>query len=383
MGRRGAAPAARGDRRGRALDAARATVPASLVVRASTAPPRWTPASVERRRTAPISAACSLAAPRRSASRRCTTRRHPISARWSHGRRAACLTTSSVSVNMPRHGGVDAVRRRCRLRHAFRPRGGRPRPVTARSSVPRSATYPHAVIERDAARRPASGCAPAWALQDPEDYREVLRIAVPEAVRAAGRGPGGDRRHRHRLHGLDADAGPARRHAAVRGRRASASARTPTRSCGSTTRRRPRPSASRELAAERGEPWLARYGGRISSEWEFAKALQVLDEEPEVYDGDRALDRGRRLDRLGALRARDPQRLHRGLQGHPPGRRVPVAATTSPRSTSASPASSPTSSSTRSSPLGARAGGLTARGRAAGPGSPRASRSRSATSTRT
>ena len=33
----------------------------------------------------------------------------------------------------------------------------------------------------------------------------------------------------------------------------------------------------------RGEPWLARYGGRISSEWEFAKALQLLEEDPEVY----------------------------------------------------------------------------------------------------
>ena len=38
------------------------------------------------------------------------------------------------------------------------------------------------------------------------------------------------------------------------------------------------------LAEERGEPWLARYGGRISSEWEFAKALQVLEEDPEVYE---------------------------------------------------------------------------------------------------
>src|SRR5688500_15979642 len=38
-----------------------------------------------------------------------------------------------------------------------------------------------------------------------------------------------------------------------------------------------------KVAEERGEPWLARYGGRISSEWEFAKALQVLDEDPEIY----------------------------------------------------------------------------------------------------
>src|SRR5690606_12960632 len=37
------------------------------------------------------------------------------------------------------------------------------------------------------------------------------------------------------------------------------------------------------LAAERGEPWLARYGGLISSEWEFAKGLQLFEEDPEVY----------------------------------------------------------------------------------------------------
>jgi L-ribulokinase len=38
------------------------------------------------------------------------------------------------------------------------------------------------------------------------------------------------------------------------------------------------------VAEERGESWLGRYGGRISSEWEFAKALQVLDEDPEAYE---------------------------------------------------------------------------------------------------
>ena len=38
------------------------------------------------------------------------------------------------------------------------------------------------------------------------------------------------------------------------------------------------------MARERGEPWLARYGGLISSEWEFAKGLQILEEDPEVYE---------------------------------------------------------------------------------------------------
>jgi L-ribulokinase len=37
------------------------------------------------------------------------------------------------------------------------------------------------------------------------------------------------------------------------------------------------------VAAQRGESWLPRYGGLISSEWEFAKALEILDEDPQVY----------------------------------------------------------------------------------------------------
>lgn len=37
------------------------------------------------------------------------------------------------------------------------------------------------------------------------------------------------------------------------------------------------------LAARRGEPWLPRYGGRISSEWLLPKALQLLEEAPAVY----------------------------------------------------------------------------------------------------
>jgi len=37
------------------------------------------------------------------------------------------------------------------------------------------------------------------------------------------------------------------------------------------------------VAEARGEPWLARYGGRYSAEWFFSKALQILDESPETY----------------------------------------------------------------------------------------------------
>jgi L-ribulokinase len=45
------------------------------------------------------------------------------------------------------------------------------------------------------------------------------------------------------------------------------------------------PQADRinELAAALGEPWLPRYGGKISSEWLMPKALQILEEAPEIY----------------------------------------------------------------------------------------------------
>ncbi len=45
------------------------------------------------------------------------------------------------------------------------------------------------------------------------------------------------------------------------------------------------PQATRvtDLAASRGEAWLPRYGGRISSEWLLPKALQVLEESPDTF----------------------------------------------------------------------------------------------------
>jgi L-ribulokinase len=142
--------------------------------------------------------------------------------------------------------------------------------------------YRHAVIERTL---PASGAElpPQWALQDPDDYLEVLKQAVPAAVQAAGIRP-------DEVVGISTDF--------------TASTPLPVLEDGTPLCRVPgfedRPhaypklwkhhAAQRQadritaLAEERGEPWLARYGGRISSEWEYAKALQVLEEDPEVYE---------------------------------------------------------------------------------------------------
>ncbi|MEH7480939.1 ribulokinase [Neobacillus drentensis] len=39
-----------------------------------------------------------------------------------------------------------------------------------------------------------------------------------------------------------------------------------------------------EIAEERGEKFLQRYGGKISSEWLFPKVWQILNEAPEIYE---------------------------------------------------------------------------------------------------
>ena len=38
------------------------------------------------------------------------------------------------------------------------------------------------------------------------------------------------------------------------------------------------------VASDRGETWLPRYGGKISSEWLFSKLLQILQERPDIYE---------------------------------------------------------------------------------------------------
>jgi L-ribulokinase len=141
--------------------------------------------------------------------------------------------------------------------------------------------YPHAVVDRTlpgtGERLPAD-----WALQVPSDYVDVLKNAVPEALRASGVDPSA-------VVGIGTDF--------------TACTMVPTTADGTPLneldRFADRPHAFvklwrhhaaqgqadriNELAAERGESWLPRYGGLISSEWEFAKGLQLLEEDPEVY----------------------------------------------------------------------------------------------------
>lgn len=142
-------------------------------------------------------------------------------------------------------------------------------------------TYRHGVIDE---RLPSTGAAlgPEWALQHPGDWLESLEVCVREALAAA-----------------DADA------ADVIGLGIDFTACTvlPVRQDGTPLMQvaafagqpnawpklwkhhASQPQATRvtDLAASRGEAWLPRYGGRISSEWMLPKALQILEEAPDVF----------------------------------------------------------------------------------------------------
>ncbi len=142
--------------------------------------------------------------------------------------------------------------------------------------------YVHAVVVDALPTTPDAPLPPDWALQVPSDYIDVLRTAVPEAVRLAGIDPA-------QVIGIATDF--------------TACTMVPTLADGTPLNELPQfadrphayvklwrhhaaqPQADRinALAEQRGEPWLPRYGGLISSEWEFAKGLQVLEEDPEIY----------------------------------------------------------------------------------------------------
>ncbi|MDG0814321.1 ribulokinase [Cohnella rhizosphaerae] len=142
--------------------------------------------------------------------------------------------------------------------------------------------YPHGVIDE---RLPASGIELGhdWALQHPDDYLEVLRQSVPAVLQASGVaaedviGLGIDFTACTMLP-VDASGTPLcflpawtdnphgwvklwKHHAA-----------------------QDEADSLNAIAAERGEKFLPRYGGKISSEWMVAKVWQILNEAPEVYE---------------------------------------------------------------------------------------------------
>jgi L-ribulokinase len=156
--------------------------------------------------------------------------------------------------------------------------------------------YPHAVMDRALTAGPAADAGtpvalpPDWALQVPADYVDVLKSAVPAALAAARAEHGAEVVDPSLVIGIGTDF--------------TACTMVPTTSDGTPLSELPqfadRPHAYiklwkhhaaqgqadriNTLAHERQEPWINRYGGLISSEWEFAKGLQLLEEDREVYD---------------------------------------------------------------------------------------------------
>ncbi|MBI1878469.1 MAG: ribulokinase [Chloroflexi bacterium] len=123
---------------------------------------------------------------------------------------------------------------------------------------------------------------PDWALQDPNDYLEVFKKTVPAVLKDSGVDPAD-------VVGLGVDF--------------TACTMLPTKADGTPLcflpewRKNPhawvklwkhhaaQPEANKlnQIAGELGYSFLDRYGGKISSEWFFPKAWQILDEAPEVY----------------------------------------------------------------------------------------------------
>ncbi len=140
--------------------------------------------------------------------------------------------------------------------------------------------YPHGVMDEQL----PSGIKlpPDWALQHPQDYLDVFAYTVPAVLRESGVAPAD-------VIGIGIDF--------------TASSPMPTTADGKPLcfldEFKDEPHAYiklwkhhaaqrqadqiNETARQMGESWLARYGGKISSEWFFSKLLQILQERPDIY----------------------------------------------------------------------------------------------------
>jgi len=146
-----------------------------------------------------------------------------------------------------------------------------------------TAVYPYSnsVIDE---RLPESGIRlePDWALQDPQDYIRTFQNTIPAVLKQSGINPAdvigiGIDFTACTMLPVKADGTPlcvlpefrAKPHAWVKLWKHHAA--------------QPEADKINETARARGEGWLNRYGGKISSEWFFSKALQIANEAPEIY----------------------------------------------------------------------------------------------------
>ncbi|SFR98920.1 ribulokinase [Anaeromicropila populeti] len=124
---------------------------------------------------------------------------------------------------------------------------------------------------------------PDWAIEHPADYLEVLEVTIPAVLKESGVNPAD-------VIGLAIDF--------------TACTMLPVDKEGTPLcfqeelksvphawlklwkhhAAQPQANKLNQIATQRGEDFLARYGGKISSEWMIPKIMQILEEAPEIYD---------------------------------------------------------------------------------------------------
>ncbi|WP_179947363.1 ribulokinase [Novibacillus thermophilus] len=142
--------------------------------------------------------------------------------------------------------------------------------------------YPHGVID-DVLPDGVTQLEEDWALQHPADYLEVLQKTIPELLQQSGVskddviGIGIDFTSCTMLP-VDADGTPLCMTEAFR--------HNPHSYVKLWKHHAAQDEANRlnAIAEERGEAFLKRYGGKISSEWLIPKIWQILNEAPDVYE---------------------------------------------------------------------------------------------------
>ena len=124
---------------------------------------------------------------------------------------------------------------------------------------------------------------PDFALQNPADYIEVLRVTIPAVLRESGVSPDdvigvGTDFTACTMMPIDAKGTPLCLKPEWRS--------NPYAWVKIWKHHAAQPEANRlnEIARDRGETWLSRYGGKISSEWLVPKIWETLNKAPEVYD---------------------------------------------------------------------------------------------------
>lgn len=161
---------------------------------------------------------------------------------------------------------------------------------TGRELAAATMDYPHAVMSRELPD--GTPLKPDWALQDPQDYLDCLRAIIPEALRQSAVsaddviGVGIDFTANTMLP-VDANGVP------LCFQPAYASIPHAWAMLWKHHAAQDRARRIQEIAEARGERFLKRYGGKVSSEWMFPKLWQILDEAPEVYAAaDRFIEAG-------------------------------------------------------------------------------------------